>query len=137
MFLIQELPINVVLRDLVFVSKFTFKPGLDLINDQLILRWSSRSAADASPLMSPTLHVAPESSYPDISLSISKREYLLAQIRQKDAIIESLLKQVSYDFLSTITTLIDLNPASQSLHCNTTVYRFLSHGDISLRSIKQ
>ena len=26
----------------------------------------------------------------------SKREYLLAQIRQKDAIIESLLKQVRY-----------------------------------------
>ena len=28
----------------------------------------------------------------------SKREYLLLQIRQKDAIIESLLKQVSADF---------------------------------------
>lgn len=53
--------------------------------------------ADSSPLMTTkpldSLDWA-ESPYPDISLSISKREYLLAQIRQKDAIIESLLKQV-------------------------------------------
>ena len=55
----------------------------------------------SSPMLSPTLcDCFVESSYPDISLSISKREYLLAQIRQKDAIIESLLKQVSYDLLS-------------------------------------
>lgn len=32
----------------------------------------------------------------------SKREYLLAQIRQKDAIIESLLKQVSPQFFSSL-----------------------------------
>lgn len=52
-------------------------------------------------MLSPTLcDCFVESSYPDISLSISKREYLLAQIRQKDAIIESLLKQVSYDLFS-------------------------------------
>ena len=36
----------------------------------------------------------------------SKREYLLAQIRQKDAIIESLLKQVCvYLFLSSLSSL--------------------------------
>ena len=55
--------------------------------------------ADSSPSMTPTRPGSPDSSdspYPDISLFISKREYLLAQIRQKDAIIESLLKQVNH-----------------------------------------
>ena len=35
----------------------------------------------------------------------SKREYLLAQIRQKDAIIESLLKQVCVCFYPTFSSL--------------------------------
>jgi len=61
------------------------------------------SATDPSPFVSPTLI---ESPYPDISLSISKREYLLAQIRQKDAIIESLLKQVSCTSFLKLFTLI-------------------------------
>ena len=39
----------------------------------------------------------------------SKREYLLAQIRQKDAIIESLLKQVCVCFYPTFSSLPSLS----------------------------
>ncbi|KAF8907042.1 hypothetical protein CPB84DRAFT_1878586 [Gymnopilus junonius] len=62
----------------------------------------------SSPSMSSTLSVSPTpsrcSSPPsdtDFSPNISKREYLLAQIRQKDAIIESLLKQLHNPYLAT------------------------------------
>ena len=57
----------------------------------------------SSPSMTSTLSVSPSPSRcssptpsSDFSPVISKREYLLAQIRQKDAIIESLLKQVCF-----------------------------------------
>ncbi|KDR72902.1 hypothetical protein GALMADRAFT_73007 [Galerina marginata CBS 339.88] len=58
--------------------------------------------------MSSTLSVSPSPSRcpsptpsADFSPNISKREYLLAQIRQKDAIIESLLKQLHNPYIAT------------------------------------
>ena len=57
----------------------------------------------------------------------SKREYLLAQIRQKDAIIESLLKQARIK--TTIDRIYaDRITASQPLHCYTPIYRGLPYG---------
>ena len=46
----------------------------------------------------PTTPISPDTESSSSTLTVSdssKREYLLAQIRQKDAVIESLLKQVS------------------------------------------
>ena len=50
--------------------------------------------------------VEPPPVFSDNLTDDSKREYLLAQIRQKDAIIESLLKQVSsvYSLFNTLWT---------------------------------
>lgn len=48
---------------------------------------------DVSPVSSPSSGPS-RCVTPDFEPFISKREYLLAQIRQKDTIIESLLKQV-------------------------------------------
>ncbi|KAF8151772.1 fungal-specific transcription factor domain-containing protein [Crassisporium funariophilum] len=62
----------------------------------------------SSPSMTSTLSVSPSpsrcsspTSSSDFSPHISKREYLLAQIRQKDAIIESLLKQLHNPYIAT------------------------------------
>lgn len=58
----------------------------------LVLVFHSSLRACLSSIMS-----LPSESTDDLSVDVSessKREYLLAQIRQKDAIIESLLKQV-------------------------------------------
>ncbi|KAJ8522831.1 hypothetical protein ONZ45_g676 [Pleurotus djamor] len=55
-------------------------------------------AADFSPLSSPSSETS-DLPYPFHGLS--KREYLLAQIRQKDAIIESLLKQLHNPYIAT------------------------------------
>ncbi|KAJ7226928.1 hypothetical protein GGX14DRAFT_627532 [Mycena pura] len=59
---------------------------------------SSSSSLLSLPLPSTSPPSSPASSSSDLPFvsSSSKREYLLAQIRQKDAIIESLLKQVSF-----------------------------------------
>ena len=65
----------------------------------------------------------------------SKREYLLAQIRQKDAIIESLLKQVWIKYLMICLALI--NPsglAAQPLSSHAFIHRVVPDGNISLRS---
>ena len=56
----------------------------------------------------------------------SKREYLLAQIRQKDAIIESLLKQVCVCFYPTFSSL----PSLSSLF-------FLFYSSYALNSTKR
>jgi len=53
-----------------------------------LLSSSSFSSSDTTPTL-PDPHLR-------LDTAFSKREYLLAQIRQKDAIIESLLKQVCY-----------------------------------------
>ncbi|KAJ3485890.1 hypothetical protein NLJ89_g11859 [Agrocybe chaxingu] len=66
-------------------------------------------AVPPSPSMTSALSVSPSSSRcpspvpsdADFDPVISKREYLLAQIRQKDAIIESLLKQLHNPYLAT------------------------------------
>jgi hypothetical protein len=67
----------------------------------------------------------------------SKREYLLAQIKQKDAIIESLLKQVSLPFISFSFqlqfTLACDRAAAQSLPGDANVYFVLSDGNVPLR----
>ncbi|KAF8197112.1 fungal-specific transcription factor domain-containing protein [Pholiota molesta] len=61
-----------------------------------------------SPSLTSTLSVSPSPSRcpspapsSDFSPAISKREYLLAQIRQKDSIIESLLKQLHNPYIAT------------------------------------
>ncbi|KAG5643990.1 hypothetical protein DXG03_009280 [Asterophora parasitica] len=58
----------------------------------------SSSTSSSSCFTSPS---SSNSDLPPISLRISKREYLLAQIRQKDAIIESLLKQLHNPYIAT------------------------------------
>ena len=79
--------------------------------------------------------LADETSSPLDIPDSSKREYLLAQIRQKDAIIESLLKQVSV--LSPRAWLC--NPsrysylATQPVLGDTAVYCVLSHGYVAVR----
>ncbi|KAH9475248.1 Protein priB [Psilocybe cubensis] len=62
----------------------------------------------SSPSLSSTLSVSPSPSRcpspapsADFSPNISKREYLLAQIRQKDSIIDSLLKQLHNPYIAT------------------------------------
>ncbi|KAG7085553.1 hypothetical protein E1B28_003110 [Marasmius oreades] len=63
----------------------------------------SEGSPPLSPLSSPRSSVTdlPPSPLPLPFSLLSKREYLLAQIRQKDAIIESLLKQLHNPYLAT------------------------------------
>lgn len=57
---------------------------------------STFSTLSVSPSLSRIPSPTPSS---DFSPCISKREYLMAQIRQKDTIIESLLKQVGHGLI--------------------------------------
>jgi hypothetical protein len=66
---------------------------------------SLESLPSGSSSSSSSAFSSPSSGYSDLPTvvpRISKREYLLAQIRQKDAIIESLLKQVFLRVVSLI-----------------------------------
>ncbi|KAF5376493.1 hypothetical protein D9615_008666 [Tricholomella constricta] len=58
----------------------------------------SSSSSSSSCFSSPS---SSNSDLPPVLPRISKREYLLAQIRQKDAIIESLLKQLHNPYIAT------------------------------------
>ncbi|KAF8966133.1 fungal-specific transcription factor domain-containing protein [Flammula alnicola] len=107
----------------------------------LVFAMSATSATLASPSMTSTLSVSPASSrYPspapssDFSPNISKREYLLAQIRQKDAIIESLLKQLHNPYIATPLSIASYRMAtSPSDHNNRNVLAWLDRLQSSVR----
>ena len=63
----------------------------------------------------------------------SKREYLLAQIRQKDAIIESLLKQVRITFaVFEFYVEVYSSSAAQPLLGHTPLHCVVSNGNLAI-----
>ncbi|KAF9560574.1 hypothetical protein CPC08DRAFT_762610 [Agrocybe pediades] len=105
------------------------------------MSFSSSSSPPLSPSLSSTLSVSPSPSrYPsptpsaDFSPNISKREYLLAQIRQKDTIIDSLLKQLHNPYIATPLSIASYRMAtSPSDHNNQNVLAWLDRLQSSVR----
>ncbi|KAJ7666954.1 hypothetical protein DFH06DRAFT_1384519 [Mycena polygramma] len=100
---------------------------------------SSSSSLFASPLPSPSSSppsspISSSSDLPFVSAS-SKREYLLAQIRQKDAIIESLLKQLHNPYIATPLSIASYRMAtSPSDATNRNILTWLDRLQASVRA---
>ncbi|KAJ7641594.1 hypothetical protein FB45DRAFT_359818 [Roridomyces roridus] len=91
----------------------------------------SPSAGFSSPPSSPA---SSNSDLPFVS-AYSKREYLLAQIRQKDAIIESLLKQLHNPYIATPLSIASYRMAtSPSDTSNRNIIAWLDRLQASVRS---
>ncbi|KAJ7472029.1 hypothetical protein FB451DRAFT_313024 [Mycena latifolia] len=92
---------------------------------------SSSSSSSSSPPSSPA---SSNSDLPFVSAS-SKREYLLAQIRQKDAIIESLLKQLHNPYIATPLSIASYRMAtSPSDTTNRNILAWLDRLQASVRA---
>ncbi|KAJ7086357.1 hypothetical protein B0H15DRAFT_346044 [Mycena belliarum] len=92
---------------------------------------SSVSDASSSP---PSSALSSSSDLPFVSAS-SKREYLLAQIRQKDAIIESLLKQLHNPYIATPLSIASYRMAtSPSDATNSNILAWLDRLQASVRA---
>lgn len=118
-------------HDLIVICGFDLPPTNKMFSSPVSSLESLPSTA--SPLSS--CFPSPSSSnldLPPVLSHVSKREYLLAQIRQKDAIIESLLKQVSTHY-PTQALLQIKHPATQPLHSDAHVNCLLQNGHITVR----
>ncbi|KAF8198312.1 hypothetical protein K438DRAFT_1584084 [Mycena galopus ATCC 62051] len=96
---------------------------------------SSSSLFSSSPSSSPpSSPVSSSSDLPFVSAS-SKREYLLAQIRQKDQIIESLLKQLHNPYIATPLSIASYRMAtSPSDATNRNILAWLDRLQASVRA---
>ncbi|KAJ7208439.1 hypothetical protein B0H12DRAFT_1034254 [Mycena haematopus] len=96
---------------------------------------SSSSLFSSSPSSSPpSSPVSSSSDLPFVSAS-SKREYLLAQIRQKDQIIESLLKQLHNPYIATPLSIASYRMAtSPSDASNRNILAWLDRLQASVRA---
>ncbi|KAF8063303.1 fungal-specific transcription factor domain-containing protein [Lyophyllum atratum] len=93
---------------------------------------TSSSESSSSCFSSPS---SSNSDLPTILPRISKREYLLAQIRQKDAIIESLLKQLHNPYIATPMSIASYRMAtSPSDHNNKNILAWLDRLQASVRT---
>ncbi|KAK2461096.1 hypothetical protein APHAL10511_006875 [Amanita phalloides] len=96
---------------------------------------SLESLPSLSSTSSDSLPLPPTSDVSPIISPISKREYLLAQLRQKDAIIESLLKQIHNPYQATPMSIESyLMATSPSDRDNRNTVEWLNHLKSSLKT---
>ncbi|KAJ7485082.1 hypothetical protein B0H11DRAFT_1149994 [Mycena galericulata] len=98
---------------------------------------SSSGFSSSSSFISSSAPSSPASSCSDLPFvsSCSKREYLLAQIRQKDAIIESLLKQLHNPYIATPLSIASYRMAtSPSDATNRNILAWLDRLQASVRA---
>ncbi|KAG6889467.1 hypothetical protein C0995_000994 [Termitomyces sp. Mi166 len=99
---------------------------------------SPNPSLDSLPLSSSSCPSSPTSFNSDLPRSFvvfSKREYLLAQIKQKDAIIESLLKQLHNPYIATPMSIASYRMAtSPSDQNNKNILEWLDRLQASVRS---
>ncbi|KAH9031018.1 fungal-specific transcription factor domain-containing protein [Lactarius pseudohatsudake] len=89
--------------------------------------------SDPTPTLTPPTSSSDNEEYS--SSPVSKREYLLAQMKQKDAIIESLLKQLHNSYLATPLSIEAYRMATPSSdHHRDTVIAWLDRLQSSVRS---
>ncbi|KAJ7773647.1 fungal-specific transcription factor domain-containing protein [Mycena maculata] len=103
-------------------------------SSSLSLSFSSSSSDSACSSSAPSSPASSNSDLPFVS-SYSKREYLLAQIRQKDAIIESLLKQLHNPYIATPLSIASYRMAtSPSDTTNRNILAWLDRLQASVRA---
>ncbi|KAG5352010.1 hypothetical protein C0989_004205 [Termitomyces sp. Mn162] len=91
--------------------------------------------SDSSPSSCPSSPASSNSDLPYSFVAFSKREYLLAQIKQKDAIIESLLKQLHNPYIATPMSIASYRMAtSPSDQNNKNILEWLDRLQASVRS---